>query len=376
MSNLPKILFSMPTKHHVEIARDEMEGLQELGYTCHYFPYAAKDGYNSRLGRIWIILCNAFNLIKIAYRFKPDVIYLNSRVEALAGVRDFITILLVKTLYRNPVNFILKSHGSDLSVFENRNVLLSRLVFPYLKKNITYWLFLSIEEINVISRNGYLPKGKIFTTKNIVNITAFKPDATFKSILNIPQHHKILLFSGRIIKEKGVFEVVEAFSRIREEYNTTLIIVGDGSEYDAIKQVITDKHLSDGVILTGFIPEKEVVKYYSNSDILVFPTYFPEGFPMALFNSVAAGMAVVTTPTRAAVDFLSSPENCLWVEPQNSNSVYNAIKKLLDDQQLTERMRENNVRIAAHFSKQQVAVELSGIINQLMSDSYVFNQFT
>jgi len=366
----------MPTKHHVEIARDEMEGLQELGYECDYFSYAARDGYNSSAGRLWIILCNAFNLVKIAYRFKPDVIYFNSRVEVLAGMRDFLTILIVKTFYWNRVSFLLKSHGSDLSVFENKNVLLSRLVFPYLKKNISCWFFLSKEEINKILRNNYLPTGKIFITKNIVNTGSFQRDATFKSTLHVPEYHRILLFAGRIIKEKGIFEVVEAYSMIKDEYNATLIVVGDGGDYESLKQVITEKRLSDGVILTGFIPEREVVKYYANSDILVFPTYFPEGFPMALFNSVAAGMAVVTTPVRAAVDFLSSPENCLWVEPQNSNSVYNAIKKLLDDQQLMERMRENNVRIAAQFSKQQVAVELSGIINQLMSDSYVFNQFT
>lgn len=365
--NNPKILFSMPAVHHVEIAADELDGLQKLGYPCAYFRYAARGGYSSAPGRLWVILQNAFGLIRIARKFRPDVIYFNSRLELLAGVRDVMTIWLFKIFIKYPVKFIIKSHGSDIAILDDKRFLLRRIILPYLKKNISAWLFLSTEEKDTVVQTGYFTESKIFTTKNIVRTDQFKPDKLFKSKLNIPDDHTVLLFVGRIIKAKGVFEVLEAFSLIKDSFKASLVIVGWGEELENLKQLCITMGLTDKVIFTGFIPEKDVVAFYANSDVLVFPTFFPEGFPMALFNSVAAGMAIVTTATRAAKDFLSDPENCLWVEPQSVESVKKAIVELLQSRVLMARMRMNNKNKAHLFSKEQVCQELSETIQTIIA---------
>jgi len=364
--NKPRILFSIPTRHHVEIALDELEGIKELGYPVEQFYYAAKDGVHSKAGRLWVILMNAFALVKIANQFSPDIIYFNSRLEKLAGMRDFITIAICKIGYRRKVKFVIKSHGSDIDVLSDKNGVWGKWIMPYLKKNISGWLFLSTEEKRKVIETDYLPADSLFITKNIVRTEQFKADDGFKAQLNIPADHQLLLFVGRIIEEKGVYEVIKGFAQIVEEHPAlTLIMVGDGSSYDGVKQLAQMLKISDRVIFTGFIPEQEVVKFYANCDILVFPTFFPEGFPMALFNSVAAGMAVVTTPTRAATDYLTDPENCLWVEPQNFYSVSNALNQLLNSHQLQDVMKKNNLIKGYEFSKVQVCVELANILKSI-----------
>jgi len=365
MSNI-RILFSMPTKHHVEIALDEMTGLQDEGYTCSSFPYAAKQGFNSSLLRLFVIIKNALNLVKIAYRFKPDVIYFNSRLEVLAGTRDFLTILIFKTLYSKKVKFLIKSHGSDLDVIANQRFFISLIVLPYLKRNISGWLFLSQEEKAELIKINYFPAERIFITKNIVRTDQFKTDPDFRTRLNISSDHTILLFVGRIIIEKGINEVIDAFYEIRKQHKSTLIIVGDGNAYISVKERIQTLGISDDVRLIGFIPEQDVVNYYASSDMLVFPTFFPEGFPMALFNSVAAGLCIVTTPIRAAKDFLTEPDNCLWVEPQKSDSVVLALHTLLSSQALMYNMKKNNTGKASLFGKRQIAKELAIIIESIM----------
>jgi glycosyltransferase involved in cell wall biosynthesis len=358
----PRILFSIPTRHHVEIALDELEGLQELGYSCEQFSYAAKEGVNSKIGRLRVIIDNALAMVKTARRFKPDVIYFNSRLEKLAGIRDFITIAICKTLYRGKVKFVIKSHGSDIDVLSHHNGVWGKLVLPFLKKNVSAWLFLSTEEKRIVIETGYFAANAIYVTKNIVRTNQFQRDHEFKSKLNIPSEHQVLLFVGRLIREKGVFEVIKAFAKIADQHpETTLIIVGWGSEYENLKSLTLSFNISSRIIFTNFIPEKEVINYYSNCDVLVFPTYFPEGFPMALFNSVAAGMAVITTPTRAATDYLTQPENCLWVEPENSNNVSAAIDRLLRSPQLLNSMKQSNFLKGNEFSKDQVSKELSEI---------------
>jgi glycosyltransferase involved in cell wall biosynthesis len=361
----PRVLFSIPTRHHVEIALDELEGLQELGYPCGQFSYAAKEGVTSAAGRLKVILSNAWALVKIARQFKPDVIYFNSRLEALAGMRDYITIRLFKLFYRKPVCILLKSHGSDIDVLQSKQRLVSKTILPYLQKHVTGWLFLSSEERRLIINSEFLPEQRVFVTKNIVRNHQFERDSLFKQKNNIPADSKVLLFVGRLIKEKGLYEVIEGFAKLgAQATQTVLIVVGWGPEETELKQLIEQLSIANRVIFTGFIPEQDVVNYYANSDVLVFPTYFPEGFPMALFNSVAAGLAVVTTRTRAAADYLTSPDNCLWAEGQNSESVYQALKTLLNDEQLLRDMKQRNIEKGQEFSRAQVAAELSTIIKQ------------
>ncbi len=363
-----KILFSIPTKHHVEIALDELEGLQDQGYLCSSFPYAAKEGYNSSIGKLYIIIKNAINLVRIAYGFKPDVVYLNSRLEVLAGTRDFITISIFRLFYYQKVKFLIKSHGSDIDVIHHKGFMMSKVVLPFLKKQVSGWLFLSTEERDKVKELHYFKENRIFVTKNIVRIHQFEKDPLFKSRLNIPEDQQVLLFVGRIISEKGIFDVIDAFSVIHKSHAATLIIVGDGADFTDVKDRIKALNLSDKVVFTGFIPEQDVVAFYANSDVLVFPTYFPEGFPMALFNSVAAGLSIVTTPIRAATDFLSEPENCLWAEPQNSGSVANLLKKLLSSNSLRLEMSRNNLKKAVLFGKDQVAKELAQTIETIMKN--------
>lgn len=369
MKNQMRVLFGIPTRHHIEIAVDELVGLENLGYICEEFPYAAKEGDTSKVGRMLRVVQNAFKLVSIARKFKPDVIYINSRFEVLGSTRDFITIFLFKLFYNKSVNFVIKSHGSDIEIIDSNSFVLKKIVLPYLRKNVSAWLFLSTEEKDNINKANYFLKNRIFVTKNIVRTKQFKVDPAFRKNLNIPDDYKILLFVGRIFNEKGIHEVIDAFPRIQKKHKTVLIVVGSGSDMEAIKNKVIQYKLTDSVILTEqFIPEQETIKYYSNSDILVFPTFYPEGFPMALFNSVAAGLAIVTTPIRAAKDYLTEPENCLWVKPQNSESVFQALDKLLTDEAGMNLMRQNNKKKAQIFSQEYISNELDVIMKNIMLD--------
>jgi glycosyltransferase involved in cell wall biosynthesis len=357
-----RILFSIPSQSHVQIALDEKEGMEDLGNICGQFEYAARDGYGSVAARLFIIFKNAFNLVRLSAAFRPDIIYLNSRLEVKAGFRDFITILLVKYLYAVKVRFIIKSHGSDIPVLTDKGFLIRNIIMPFLKRHVDAWLFLSREEKRAIDLIGFFDSNKVFVTKNIVRHTQFKPDPGFKKKWNVPEGRPLLLFTGRVIREKGVFEVVEAFAKFKDLHQAFLIIVGSGEEYSELYALCESLKLSDKVLFTGFIPEKDVVEFYANCDILVFPTYFPEGFPMTLFNSVAAGMCILTTPTRAALDYLSDPQNCLWIEPKNASSVLNGLVRLHNNKSLYAEMKANNKVLGKDFSREEVCKELDEII--------------
>jgi glycosyltransferase involved in cell wall biosynthesis len=146
--------------------------------------------------------------------------------------------------------------------------------------------------------------------------------------------------------------------------------VGDGKESDTIKAKIEKLNIKKDVILTGWIDETKAAYYTSNSDILIYPTFAPEGFPMALFNSMAAGLSIVTTQIRAANDYLDEPENCIWVQPRSSFSIATALENLLSNGNLMEQMRINNKQKSKVFTKSIVSQELSDIFNSIKVDKY------
>ena len=365
-----RILFGIITKSHTELALDEMNGLSDLGYTCGQFEYGANKNISSTIGRLYVVLSNALKLLIKCYKFEPDVIYLNSRLEYVAGTRDFITILLLKLFYPKKVKFLLKSHGSDLEVLLTKRTIYSKIIIPFLIKNISGWLFLSTEEIEWIKSRQLIKKEKLFLVKNIVRIEKFKRENDFKSILGIPKDYKVLLYVGRLIKEKGIHYVVEAFAKIKHQFKTILIIVGDGEEFQSIKEKIVQSELEKNIILTGWVDEKTAAYYTSNSDILIFPTFYPEGFPMVVFNSLAAGLSIITTPTRAAIDYLEEPENCLWVKSQDTLSIETAAHNILSDEVFMNQMSLNNKLKATLFTKKVVAKEISSIVNAVFSNTY------
>jgi glycosyltransferase involved in cell wall biosynthesis len=361
-----RILFGMMTISHAEITSDEMAGLKKLGFICEKFEYGSKRNYRSSAGRLYILILNAFKLLIKTYKFQPTHIYFNSRLEFIASARDFFTIFFLKMLYYKKVYFVIKSHGSDLEVLVSKKIFFNYIVFPFLKRNISAWLFLSNEELNWIISENLLDKNKLFLSKNIVRTEKFQIDEYFRVKNNIPDDYKILLFVGRIIKQKGIYDVIDAYPKIKLDHKVTLIIVGDGEELEPIKDKIKYLNIKDDVIVTGWVDEEQATYYTSNSDILIFPTYFPEGFPMALFNSVAAGLSIVTTPVRAAVDYLEDPINCLWVNPQSSEAIAKAVNKLLDNSNLMYQMRENNRKKAIYFTRDIVSKELSSVLNSII----------
>lgn len=370
MFNQPRVLFGITTKSHTELALDEMYGLQNLGYTCDQFEYGAKKEIKSKIGRFYILLLNAIKLLIKTHKFKPDFIYLNSRLEFVAGTRDFITIFLLRILYFKKIHFLVKSHGSDLEVLKTKRIFYSRIVFPFLKKNISGWLFLSTEELKWILSNKLIDENKIFLSKNIVRFEKFKTLNGFKEKFHIPDEYKIVLYIGRLIEQKGIHFVIDAFAEINKRYKVILIIVGDGEELQSIKTKINYLNIQKNIIMTGWVDEEEASYYISHSDLLIFPTFFPEGFPMVLFNSLAAGLSIITTPTRAATDYLTEPENCLWVEPQSVTSIVSAVDTLFNNDELMHVMRENNKKKARLFTKGLVAEELSSILTAIASNQY------
>jgi glycosyltransferase involved in cell wall biosynthesis len=185
--------------------------------------------------------------------------------------------------------------------------------------------------------------------------------------LGLPDRAPLLLFISRLIPAKGLLEVVQALPAVAARHDAHLVVIGEGPMRAPAETLAAELGLGDRVHCLGQIPEVEAADYYCGCDVLVFPTYHAEGFPMTVFQSLAGGLGIVTTRQRAAADYLQDPVNCRFVPPRDVAALVRALDALLGDRQELERMRRANRESAQRFDRRTVAREFAAIYSHLVT---------
>lgn len=366
-----KILIGLAPKNHVLLAMDEVNGLIDLGCNCKTIKYGRNEPLASITKKFIGVLNNAFKIVIKLYRFKPEILYINSRFDAVSITRDFISIFIIKTFYFNKIKIVIKTHGSNLyneenSVLNKTSFFYKKTCLPYLRKNVNAWFFLSSEEIDAINFQDKKWINKMFLLPNIIETVRCSPDINYAKSLGIPEDKIKVLFSGRMTLQKGCFDVLRAIPFLSNKEDYCFVFLGDGPEFDELKEEAKVLSIYKHVLFLGFIPELTSDKLYATMDMLVFPTYFNEGFPMALFKSVGVGLPIITTKIRAAKDYLCEPLNVLWVPQKNPQAIAVAIQKITNDPHLRENMKINNLFLAERFSPKVVTSYMKEIFESIL----------
>src|SRR5581483_8323090 len=173
------------------------------------------------------------------------------------------------------------------------------------------------------------------------------------------------LFVGRLIREKGIVETVDAFAALSRQHDCRLVIVGDGPMVQEVEQRIAQQGLEDRVTLAGFLEGPPLHAAYRAADVFVFPSY-REGFPTAVTEAMAAGLPVVTTQLRGMADHLVPETNALFVEPGDTAGLTAALERVAGDPDLRSRMGAANRAKVAQFAPEPVARHYLEMLEELV----------
>lgn len=183
-------------------------------------------------------------------------------------------------------------------------------------------------------------KAEIKVLLNSVNVKMFRHNELDRDELRnqykVEQDTKVIMYSGRIDPTKGVYELAQAFVKIKNRgYNCCLVIVGaswfdqtEGDEYSRrIVNVLSDCH---DVICTGFIPPNKVPRYLSMADIVVIPSKWEEAFGLVALEAMSASKCIIATKTGGMKEVLD--ENCAIMIDNGDNlsdALFEAIEQLM-----------------------------------------------
>lgn len=269
-------------------------------------------------------------------RLKPDVclsIFFESSLP----------IVIYSSIFRKP--YIIRFAGHDELIIK-RVTRGSRELKLYALKSVIdsiYWRFL----IKLIKRDAKRGKAILIALHKAMRNNLVKAGFPNSSIIVIPNfvlnkffHVKpdyesnIVGYVGRLTYEKGVDILLKALITIRNTVdNVKLLIVGDSPLKKYILELVSRLHIEDAVIITGFVPNSEVLNYLSKMSIFVLPSRY-EGLPNALLQAMAAGLPIVATSVGGVPELITGGRNGLLVPPDNVDKLVEAVKLLLQNKEL------------------------------------------
>lgn len=202
-----------------------------------------------------------------------------------------------------------------------------------------------------------------------VDLKRFRPGPdSMRDLLGIPRRAHVIGFAGRLTRDKGLPELVEAFERILQARpEAYLLLVGWFDEAEDAIPAELRKHLlrHPQIVCTGFVAE--AAPYYRAMDVFVLPT-LREGLPNAVLEASASGVAVITTLSTGARDAVVPEVTGLLIPPGHAAALEEAVLQLLADAALRERMgRAGRAWVERHFAQSDVLGENVAFFKNLAS---------
>ncbi len=275
------------------------------------------------------------------YYINSDIIHIHT-ASYNSFYRKSIFILLSKLFKRK---LVLHIHGGGFGEFLSEAKQFKKFYILFLLKMADVLICLSPIKVNEIKNEL---TGKLI--KVILNPLLF--DISECKGVNSKDTVKIL-FAGWIEKEKGVFDLIKAFSIVCQNHtNVRLIIAGKGKIAEG-KNLALKLNVDEKTEFPGWLSKEEMKKVLSESDIFCLPSY-SEGIPMSIIEAMAFSLPVITTPVGGIPDIVESGNTGIFVNPGDVESLSNKLSFLIESKKVRLEIGKN----AKKFVKQNCKIDI------------------
>ncbi len=324
---------------------------QETGLKVNILPLTRKISPITDLKALW----KTYKLIK---QTQPDIVHTHTPKAGIIG-------MLAAKLAGVPVRMhtvagmpLLETTGIKrqiLNLVEKLTYKSATGVYPNsfgLKKIILKNDLTCPEKLKVLA-NG---------SSNGIDLSYFNPELysethkqTLRNDLNISNNDFVFSFVGRLVTDKGINELINAFVRLQKNYNhIKLLLVGNEEpDLDPLNPKVKKEIKTNiSIITTGWVDD--VRPYLALSDVFVFPSY-REGMPNVVMQAGAMRLASIVSDINGCNEIIENKKNGIIVPVKNSHALFEAMRELLTQKELLLKL-QNNARpsIQSRFDQQLV----------------------
>lgn len=221
---------------------------------------------------------------------------------------------------------------------------------------------------------------KIYVLKNCTDLERFQIPLSEQQKISLREKYGldkdevVLIFSGRISKEKGVIQLVKAFKALDNREKARLVIVGNaqtsGNIVDAYTQEVYDEieQIKDRVVFTGYVEYENMPLLYHMADIAVLPSTGQDPAPLTIFEAMASGLPIITTYSGGIPEYAN--EGCALFSEIDNNIVdslkYN-MKELIGNNDKRKEMGRKSYETSNNFSTEQYYKDFVKIVRNIYS---------
>lgn len=313
-----------------------------------------KYGENNKVRTYWVEMTRAitplqdlkslWKLYKFLKKEKPFIIHSHTPkagiIGMLAGRMAGVPVRL-HTVAGLPLMEVKGMKRKLLDAVEKLTYSLATRVYPNsfeLKKIILQLQYAEEDKLKVLgegSSNG------IDTKYFQPSFFSGKERKQLKTELKIPEDDFIFIFVGRLVKEKGINELVRAFIRLQSSRpDCSLLLVGPFEhELDPLDiEVFKNIKEHPKIFTTGY--QQDVRPYFSIANVLTFPSY-REGFPNVVMQANAMNLPAIVTNINGCNEIVEQGKNGIIIPVKNENQLLQSMLRLKEDQQLCSALAHN-----------------------------------
>lgn len=367
---LPLVNRLLEEGYHVDISCAEGEYTKELekkGYNFRYINAVRKINVKSNIKTM-------LQLYRIMKENKYDIVHTHTPVVSVLA-RVAAKLAGVKCV-------IYTAHGfyfhDDMSKLKYKfYVTIEKVIGKY----FTDYIFTqSYEDYLTALNKRFTTKDRLVCISNGIDIERFSENNVkvnrneIRQALDIPVNSKVIGFTGRLVKEKGIIDLLEAFKLIITEFNDVfLVIIGDTIAGDRdletknkIKMLLEDSLIREKVRCLGL--REDIPEILNSVDIFSLPSY-REGMPRSIIEAMAMGKPIIATDIRGCREEVTDNYNGFLVGVNSPSEIYESIKVLLTDNNLFQKFSMNSIKRAHElYDERKVLDKQLEIMNMITTE--------
>jgi len=295
-------------------------------------------------------------------------------IPIIITVRDyrFISNLPVLEVENNLIKKIDKKEYISLLKKEIKSRLLANLIYPLINnrpKKIR-------EALNkcdkIISISDFINNNLINNNVRKDIITIHNPCPDWKPA-KLKPHKELLLFApGRLEHYKGFHILINSINDLIKDYNIKnikLIIAGTGNYETQLKELTSKLELNNCIEFTGKISYGGMKDYYQNSDIIIFPSIWPEPLGRIPLEAISSSKPIIASNIGGIPEIVNEKTGIL-VKPNDKEELTKAILKLIKDKNLRLRLGKEANKLYDKFSQENFVRKMIDIYHQINKQPY------
>lgn len=310
---------------------------------------------------------NPIRIKKIVEEVKPDVIHIQDHFMIGSKVCDAgrrLKIPLVGTNHFMPENFL---HYLDPFDFAKKS--LSKFAWRQLINVYKHLDLITIptKTAAVLLKNLGL-KNPLTIISCGIDLKKFNPKKNgnlMKKRFGIAGSKPVVLFVGRLDKEKNIDTLIGAFAIVLSSIDAKLVIAGKGKEKSNLVNLSKDLKISQNVNFVGFVPEEDLPFLYRIADVFAIAS-IAELQSIATMEAMASGLPVVAAKVMALPELVEDGENGYLFGEGDVNEAAKCMLKILTNPILRKKMSENSLKIISKHDLNKTINSFENVYHRLV----------